>query len=719
MNIQFLPPILSNEKNSIILDLFQILLEPKPAKVWLQKVANLLKQLLGAKHVVLISSFDNLFIISSDDLAFVKDKSVCISKENNYNFLNEIDPVPYWMQDSYIVPLSFEGSIEIVWDKKPDNDEIAKSEYLFPLINTALKNRNDLISLEQNKIYQKCLRKIETYLSSKLDLKSQLHSTCRELVSDLNLSRVQIKIFSPSAISVFDPSLSSEYVKGEYLEALSVVTNIEKTWLDKSLQGEINLLNQRCNYFESSLPANNIESLLSINSILGFPLTYKEKPIGVIIFHQCDYERAWKLEEINCIKEVAILLGLVLGKGFETNKSGVPEASGFGFSVMNSDEFLRRLGHLQLESKLNNACFSLLMVDIEKLKDINFKMGFVAGNLVLSQTARYINRLFGDSYQVARYSNDEFVIIMNSVDQSKARLEAEKLKDQLNNISVLGVGPVNYNFSFVTFPAHTDSISELLTILEQAMLLSKSRGKLQISSFDEVQGQPKERWQQLVSGAIPEIILQKSNLKTGPEVIETIKKQTDELGKRSNYSADILDSVQSLALALDAKDSYTEGHSKRVSEYAFLLAKNLGLDLQEIEWIRLGAIMHDIGKIGIPENILCKPGKLTKDEYEIMKKHPVIGAKILKPIVPLEKVANLVLYHHEYWDGAGYPNGLKKNEIPIGARIISIVDAYQAMTSHRPYRASLPFEEAIKRLKEGSEKQWDPELIEMFIKIVS
>ena len=129
--------------------------------------------------------------------------------------------------------------------------------------------------------------------------------------------------------------------------------------------------------------------------------------------------------------------------------------------------------------------------------------------------------------------------------------------------------------------------------------------------------------------------------------------------------------------------------------------------------------MHDIGKIGIPENILCKPAKLTKEEYEIMKKHPVIGARILKPIKPLEKVANLVLYHHEYWDGSGYPNGIKKNEIPIGARIVSIVDAFQAMTSNRPYRATLPFREAVKRLRDGKEKQWEPDLVELFIKIVS
>lgn len=179
------------------------------------------------------------------------------------------------------------------------------------------------------------------------------------------------------------------------------------------------------------------------------------------------------------------------------------------------------------------------------------------------------------------------------------------------------------------------------------------------------------------------------------------------------------DLIQSLALALDAKDSYTESHSQKVSEYAYTLAKHLSLDLQEVEWIRLAAIMHDIGKVGIPEKILMKPDKLTKDEFNIMKKHPVIGARILRSIKSLEKVANLVLYHHEYWDGSGYPHGLSKTDIPIGSRIVSIVDAYQAMTSDRPYRLRLSQEEAIKRLKDGKEKQWDPELVDLFVKTIT
>ena len=127
-----------------------------------------------------------------------------------------------------------------------------------------------------------------------------------------------------------------------------------------------------------------------------------------------------------------------------------------------------------------------MMIDIEKLKEINLNMGFVAGNLVLSQTARFLNRLYKDVYKVARYNNDEFVVIMKNANHFKAQTEAENLKDKLNNFLVLGVGPVEYNFSFVTYPTHSTSTQELLGLLEQAMILSKSRGKFQISSIEEM-----------------------------------------------------------------------------------------------------------------------------------------------------------------------------------------------------------------------------------------
>ncbi|MBI2995762.1 MAG: HD domain-containing protein [Candidatus Melainabacteria bacterium] len=691
--------------HSLFIDLVETLLEPKTNKLWLQKVVNLLKQLLDARHVVLHAYIDNLIVFGSDDSSFINGK---LQKQN------------YEIDQSYIFPLSVEGKIEVVWESKPQEDKLNEVNRIFLLVQSALKNRADLISNKERFLRQESLARIEKILITELDFKSQLYSFAKEVTKTLNTTRCQIKLFSQNKPSIFDNQLSTEYVQNGFLESSSIIPVFEKDWLcklEKKYDHESFLLSYKMDVGKA---LSGIEALLSIYSVLGYPLIYKDKPIGVIVLHQCDYERNWKDDEISYLKEISLFLSVLIGKELDINKKKYfKDTLDLSTNIISSDEFLRELNHIQIEAQITNSFFSLIMVDIERLRDINLSLGFVAGNLVLSQTARYLHRIFSDKYQIVRFSNDEFIIIMKNVNEEQARLEAEKLKESLNNISVLGVGPVDYNFSFVTYPTHTTSISEMLVLLEQAMVLSKARGKLQISSFDEVKSESRDKWQQLIANAIPEIIIKKTSFKTGPEVIETINKQITENKSLNSYNADILDSVQSLAIALDAKDSYTKDHSKEVSEYAYLLAKNLNLDFQELEWIRLAASLHDIGKIGIPESILCKPGKLTKEEYEIIKKHPVIGAKILKPIKPLKKVAALVLLHHENWDGNGYPNHLKKSEIPLGARIVSIVDAYQAMTSDRPYRAALPFYEVIKRLKEGKGKQWDPELIDMFIEIIT
>ena len=178
----------------------------------------------------------------------------------------------------------------------------------------------------------------------------------------------------------------------------------------------------------------------------------------------------------------------------------------------------------------------------------------------------------------------------------------------------------------------------------------------------------------------------------------------------------LLDVVTSLANTIDAKDTYTKGHSTFVSRYSEALARAIGLPEAEVERIRLGALLHDIGKIGIPENVLRKPTMLTDEEWEIMKQHPVIGAeKVLAPNESLRDLIPMVKYHHEHWDGSGYPYGLKGEEIPLSARIVAIADAYHALVSDRPYRKGLGVEKACEILKLGANVQWDKELVRQFV----
>jgi putative nucleotidyltransferase with HDIG domain len=182
-----------------------------------------------------------------------------------------------------------------------------------------------------------------------------------------------------------------------------------------------------------------------------------------------------------------------------------------------------------------------------------------------------------------------------------------------------------------------------------------------------------------------------------------------------NYS----DTIQSLALALEAKDKYTRGHSERVTDFALQIAKELGLTESELYTLRFAGKLHDIGKIAISDNILLKEDKLTLAEYADIKTHPQRGADLLKPLQFLQETCNVIKHHHERFDGKGYPDGLTANAIPLLSRILAVADAFDAMTSERPYRAPLSEKQALKETIACSGTQFDPEIVKAFEKIIN
>lgn len=175
--------------------------------------------------------------------------------------------------------------------------------------------------------------------------------------------------------------------------------------------------------------------------------------------------------------------------------------------------------------------------------------------------------------------------------------------------------------------------------------------------------------------------------------------------------------IKSIAHALDAKDQYTHGHSMRVTLYSLALAKSLNLEDELLEEIEITGLLHDIGKIAIPEKILLKPGKLTPEEYDVIKTHPDLGKRLVEGIDKLKVVSTWLKYHHERYDGKGYPDGIAGEQIPISSRIIAIADTYDAMTSTRAYRQALSHQEAIDEIHNCAGTQFDPELANLFIQI--
>ncbi len=206
-------------------------------------------------------------------------------------------------------------------------------------------------------------------------------------------------------------------------------------------------------------------------------------------------------------------------------------------------------------------------------------------------------------------------------------------------------------------------------------------------------------------------IIQLRQLDHEKELNEAVYKE------RNRVEAISMQTILSISNAVDAKDKYTQAHSNRVSVYACLIAEEIGWNKLQVEEIRQIALLHDIGKIAVSDTILNKPGKLTDEEFEIMKGHTVAGGEILKDLTILENVALGAKYHHERYDGKGYPNGLKGEEIPVEARIIGLADSFDAMNSNRVYRKKLSAEVIHNELVKGSGTQFDPELIKAFLPI--
>lgn len=213
------------------------------------------------------------------------------------------------------------------------------------------------------------------------------------------------------------------------------------------------------------------------------------------------------------------------------------------------------------------------------------------------------------------------------------------------------------------------------------------------------------------------IHLQEENIRYQKELEQKVRERTRELARALAHLREVhMDTVKILASAIEEKDPYMRGHSNRVRIISAEMARKIGYREMEIERIEYGALLHDIGKIAIDQRILDKPGPLTDEELKIIQEHPIIGERIISKVSFFADIASMVRWHHERWDGLGYPDGIKEENLPVPVRILNIVDAFDAMSSDRPYRKALPIERVLEIVESESGKQFAPDLVEIFLK---
>ena len=323
---------------------------------------------------------------------------------------------------------------------------------------------------------------------------------------------------------------------------------------------------------------------------------------------------------------------------------------------------------------------SVLMLDLDNFKLYNDTYGHLAGDEVLRKAANVLKRFFRDTDIVARYGGDEFMVILPNASLENAVRCARRLQCCFSDEDFGSPGrqnvPIYVSCGLASFPQDGTDVLELVAIADANLYAAKAQGKGKI------------------------------NART-VDVLESNIPQTEGL-----------DLLRSLVIAVDNKDRYTRRHSEEVTAYALHIGQAMGLSDEMLHAIHICGLLHDLGKIGVPDRILRKPGQLEPEEVRVMNQHPVIGALIVGSIPEMQDVVPGVRHHHERFDGLGYPDGLKDREIPLIARILAVADVFSAMTTHRPYRKALTHSEALRQIEEGLGTHFDPEIGAHFMRII-
>lgn len=361
--------------------------------------------------------------------------------------------------------------------------------------------------------------------------------------------------------------------------------------------------------------------------------------------------------------------------------------------------------------------FSLIMMDLDNFKPVNDRHGHLEGDRILVAVARLIEARSRQSNVVARYGGDEFAILMPEGTVDQAEILAERLRAAMAADPFLASHAVTASFGIASFPVHGAAPEEILRVAEAGMYLAKHHQGNCVRTVSAAAASDKGVWEhQLIEAYLGVAV--KRMFATGPEAFNQYFQRFQQAAQKAgDEGLSLLDTVTALAFAIDAKDHYTQGHSQSVSRLAAQVARHLGLDEAEVEEIRLAGILHDIGKIGVPETLLNKPSGLTPDEYEIMKTHAALGWKILEPlrVKSIERIRRMVRHHHERYNGQGYPDGLRGEDIPLGARIISIADSFDTMVSRRAYKEGLPVAAALAELQRVQGEHFDSALVTAFL----
>jgi diguanylate cyclase (GGDEF)-like protein len=418
-------------------------------------------------------------------------------------------------------------------------------------------------------------------------------------------------------------------------------------------------------------------------SIVYLPLNVTDRSIGSLILASRK-PNAYSRRQIKLLERVAAQIAAPIENAqlyaLVEQRSRIDELTGL-FNRRHFEDLLK--DEISRHSRYGEV-LSIFILDLDNFKNYNDLYGHPAGDILLNQIGKIIKGSLRNVDKAFRYGGDEFVAILPKTDKDDAYVVAERVRGQLAGEMEKQAIKVTCSIGLASYPADGVLHSELVDVADTALYYAKRTGGNRIYLSSKILPRPPEDG-----------------------------KFTATDTRREGLSA-----VYALVSTVEAKDPYTYGHSKKVNTYAVALAERIGLSPDEVFKVSTAALIHDIGIIGIPDRVLNKKGELNEGDLQVIRAHPQLGAIIVGNIPSLVPCGSGILHHHERWDGSGYPERLKGEEIPIEARILAIADSFAAMTSDRPYRPPLSHDEIIKEFRQGAGTQFDPKLVEVFISII-
>jgi diguanylate cyclase (GGDEF)-like protein len=455
--------------------------------------------------------------------------------------------------------------------------------------------------------------------------------------------------------------------------------------------------------------------LSDARSVLCIPMSYGETLLGVMNV-ESRKEDAFSPQDVLILKTMADLLATALHNAFVFQKLQQQSITDGLTGLKTRRFFWESLSSEWKRASRSGRPFSAVLIDLDKFKEVNDSLGHLEGDLVLARVGRLLEQKCRQSNVVARYGGDEFIILMPETGIEQAQILAERLRLWLATDPMLSEHKITGSFGVASFPVHGLSAEDIIRVADAGMYESKRAGGDRVSTAEDLAGGESAAMQrQLISGYI-EGFLQREH--TGPEhldeLLTTLKKLCG--GEKDGNSAVLRDAIESLTHAAESRELNAAGHGEMVSRYCEIIGRAMAMTPEEVTDLAYAARVHDVGKIFIPEQILNKPSPLTDDEFYLVKMHARVGAEIVATLPNSDFLHDAIEHHHEAFDGSGYPDGQRGEQIPLWARIIAIADSYVNMTTERSFGPAKTSEQALTEMEKLSGTRYDGMLVRILIR---